>query len=135
MTSTFELPDAFFDVTVSDVRKLYQDLRNKVTNYDQAPLLTKEFRNLEESKKILNQLGLYKKCLLRIQFPDRYVIQSTFTPIETIQDVMNLVRKYLLDPEMDFYLCKFSIRCKIDEKTNFFLSIFNSSYSTQDNPW
>ena len=85
---------------------MYQDLRSKVTNYEEAPLLTKQLRSLEESKKILNQLGLYKKCLLRIQFPDRYVIQSTFTPVETIQDVMDLIRKYLLEPEIDFNLCK-----------------------------
>lgn len=107
MTSSFELPDAFFDLTVSDVRKMYQDLRNNVSNYEDAPLMTKELRNLEESKKILNQLGLYKKCLLRIQFPDRYVLQSTFTPIETVKDIKDLVKKYLLEPEMDFFLCRF----------------------------
>jgi tether containing UBX domain for GLUT4 len=59
---------------------------------------------LEEEKRILSQLNAYKRCVLRIQFPNRYVLQSKFSPVEKIEDVSKHVRKYLMNPDMEFHL-------------------------------
>ena len=105
-TSQFDLPDSFFDLTESEVRKLYRDLKNQVEDNENKPLMTTELRKLEENKKILNQLSIYKSCAIRIQMPNRFVIQSKFSTVETIGVVMDFVRKFLIDPEIDFHLCK-----------------------------
>lgn len=100
------LPDSFFDITVADVRKIYHDFKAQVNNLDDAPLLTAQLRQLEEDKRILNQLGKYKHSVIRIQFPDRHVLQGSFSPIDKIIDVINFVRNYLKDSSLDFHLCK-----------------------------
>lgn len=105
-TSQFELPDSFFDLTESEVRRLYRDLKNQVEANENKPLMTAELRKLEENKKILNQLSIYKSCAIRIQMPNRFVIQSKFSTVETVGVVMDFVRKFLTDPDIDFHLCK-----------------------------
>ncbi|CAO1410097.1 unnamed protein product [Diamesa tonsa] len=103
-TSRTELPDSFFDLTETDVRHLYRELKSQVDNYESSPLLTKQLRQLEESKKILNQLSLYKMCSLRIKFPNRLVIQTRFATITKIEEVKEFVRSFLVDPAMEFDL-------------------------------
>lgn len=106
-TSKTELPDSFFDLTETDVRHLYKELKSQVDNYESSPLLTKQLRQLEASKKILNQLSLYKMCSLRIKFPNRLVIQTRFSTITKIEEIKEFVRSFLVDPKMEFDLCKY----------------------------
>lgn len=99
-----EIPDSFFDLTVDDLKLLLRDLRKQASGNDDAPLLTTKLRELEDNKRILNKIGQYKKCVLRIQFPDRLVLQGTFKPIESIETVYEFVKKYLKDNTINFYL-------------------------------
>ena len=105
-TSLIDLPDSFFDLTENEVRKLYQELKIQADVNENRPLMTTEMRKLEENKKILNQLSLYKSCAIRVQMPNRFVIQSKFSTVEKISDIMELVKQFLIDPEMEFHLCK-----------------------------
>lgn len=105
-TSNVDLPDSFFDLTESEVRKLYRELKVQVEDIENKPLMTTELRKLEENKKILNQLSMYKSCAIRIQMPNRFVIQSKFSTVDTVGAVMELVRGFLVDPSMEFHLCK-----------------------------
>lgn len=105
--SPIDYPDSFFELTESDVRMLYRELRNQVDNNENAPLMTSELRKLEENKKILNQLATYKSCAIRIQLPSRHVIQSKFSTVETVGAVMDFVKEFLINPDVEFYLCKF----------------------------
>lgn len=105
-TSQLDVPDSFFDLTESEVRRLYRDLKNQVEDNENKPLMTQELRKLEENKKILNQLSIYKSCAIRIQMPDRYVIQSKFSTVEKVGVVMDFIKKFLVEPEIDFHLCK-----------------------------
>lgn len=75
-TSSVDLPDTFFELTEGEVRKLYRDLQRQSEHNCNRPLMTSALRKLEENKKILNQLTIYKSTAIRIQFPNRYVIQS-----------------------------------------------------------
>lgn len=106
-TSSTDLPDSFFDLTEHEMRKLYRDLKNQVEENENRPLMTSGLRKLEENKKILNQLSIYKFCAIRIQMPNRYVIQSKFSTVETVGVIMDFIKKFLINPEMDFHLCKF----------------------------
>lgn len=100
----FELPDSFFDVTVADVRKMYVDLRNKVKDLDEAPLMTSELRQLEDSKRVLNDLARFRVTVIRIQFPDRHVLQGIFKLHETVANVNAFVASFLEDSKLNFHL-------------------------------
>ena len=127
-TSSIELPDSFFDLTESEVGKLHRDLKKKVEYLDNRPLMTTELRNLEESKKILNQLSMYKSTTIRIQFPNRFVIQSKFSTVESVAVVMEFVKKFLINPQCDFYFCKFSVRT-LNVNLNF---LYRRSHTSKD---
>ncbi|XP_055390002.1 tether containing UBX domain for GLUT4 [Condylostylus longicornis] len=99
-----EIPDSFFELTTNDLKLLLRDLRKEAMGNEEAPLLTAKMRELEESKKILRKMEQYKHCVIRIQFPDRLVLQGTFRSIESIDDVHNFVKKYLKNPEITFHL-------------------------------
>lgn len=108
-SSNMDLPDSFFDLTEHEVKKLYRDLKKQVEENDNRPLMTSQLRKLEENKKILNQLSIYKSCAIRVQMPNRLVIQSKFSTVESIAVVIEFIRKFLVNPAMDFHLCKLSL--------------------------
>lgn len=101
-----DLPDDFFELTIDDAKKILRDVRRTHQGMENAPLLTSNLRNLEESKKQLRQLNKYKRSIIRVLFPDRNVLQGTFLPTDTIEDVHGFVKEFLNDQMMDFYLCK-----------------------------
>lgn len=103
-----DLPDSFFELNVHDIRLLLKELRAEVEGTSEQPLMTTQLRELEENQEKLEKLNRYKAAIIRIQFPNRYVLQGTFTPFETIDTVMQFVRQYLHKPDMDFHLCKSS---------------------------
>lgn len=104
-----DLPDSFFDLSVKDIKLLIKDLRNQAEGTVEQPLMTAKLREMEEEQKQLSQLNRYKTVIIRVQFPNRYVLQGTFTPYETIGTITEFVRSYLANPEIDFHLCK----CKV----------------------
>ncbi|XP_037937036.1 tether containing UBX domain for GLUT4 [Teleopsis dalmanni] len=102
-----EYGDSFFELTVNDLKLILRDLRKEASGSENAPLLTEKLRQLEESKSMLNKISVYKNCIIRIQFPDRHVLQAVFKPIDTVKDVMIFVRKFLINEKAKF--CLFSI--------------------------
>lgn len=101
-----DLPDDFFDLTIDDAKKLLKDLKRQRLDLENGKLATSAMRRLEDSKKQLRLLNQYKKSIIRVQFPDRTVLQGTFLPAETINNVMEFVREYLEDKQCEFHLCK-----------------------------
>lgn len=63
-------------------------------------------RVLEKTQHQLNLLHKYKKCIVRIHFPNRLVLQTVFKSTETVLDIIHFVKKYLIDESLDFNLCK-----------------------------
>nr|XP_046261757.1 tether containing UBX domain for GLUT4 [Scatophagus argus] len=94
------LPDEFFEVTVDDVRKRFAQLKSERKLLEEAPLMTKSLREAQMKEKIER----YPKVVLRIQFPDRHVLQGFFRPLETVGAVRSFVRSHLEDPQLSFYL-------------------------------
>ncbi|XP_040892314.1 tether containing UBX domain for GLUT4 isoform X2 [Toxotes jaculatrix] len=95
-----DLPDEFFEMTVDDVRKRFAQLRSERKLLEEAPLMTESMREAQMKEK----LDRYPKVVLRVQFPDRHVLQGFFRPLETVGAVRHFVRSHLEDPQLSFYL-------------------------------
>ncbi|KAH0946061.1 hypothetical protein HN011_005217 [Eciton burchellii] len=97
-----ELPDSFFDLDLHDARTLMRDAKRRREQLEDAPLLTEAQRKLDQDKRILDQLNKYRRTVIRIQFPDQYVLQGLFGPLETVQTVKDFVKQYLDNPDCEF---------------------------------
>ncbi|XP_024115767.1 tether containing UBX domain for GLUT4 [Oryzias melastigma] len=95
-----DLPDEFFEVTVDDVRKRFAQLKSERKLLEEAPLMTKSLREAQMKEK----MERYPKVVLRVQFPDRHVLQGFFRPLETVGAVRHFVRTHLDDAQLSFYL-------------------------------
>ncbi|XP_068585100.1 tether containing UBX domain for GLUT4 isoform X2 [Cebidichthys violaceus] len=93
-------PDEFFEVTMDDVRKRFAQLKSERRLMEEAPLMTKSLREAQMKEK----MERYPKVVLRVQFPDRHVLQGFFRPLETVGAVRHFVRSHLEDPQLSFYL-------------------------------
>ncbi|KAF2904189.1 hypothetical protein ILUMI_01981 [Ignelater luminosus] len=99
-----DLPDDFFELTISDAKRLLRDIKKARLEMDDAPLQTAALRNLQQSTQQLSQLNRYKQSIIRVNFPDHTVLQGTFSPVDTVTTVLEFVREYLEDKQMNFYL-------------------------------
>lgn len=97
-----DVPEDFFDLTVDDAKQLIRDMKRRQAALEEQPLVTAQYRELEKSKMMLNTLHQYKRCVLKVQFPNQLVLQGTFTPLEKVSHVLDFVKKYLQDPNIDF---------------------------------
>lgn len=75
---------------------------------EEAPLMTQQMREMEESSKVLSALNQYPVTHLRIYFPDDHVIQASFKPTDTVATVMDFIKPFLVDRTLEFNLCKLS---------------------------
>ncbi|XP_053939570.1 tether containing UBX domain for GLUT4 isoform X4 [Cuculus canorus] len=113
-----ELPDEFFEVTVDDVRKRLAQLQSERKRLEEAPLMTKSFKEAQLKEK----LERYPKVVLRVHFPDRHVLQGFFRPTETVGVLRDFVRSHLANADLPFYLCE----CAIGNICPAFQSLFLS---------
>lgn len=95
-----DLPDDFFEVTVDDVRRRFAELKNVRHRLEEAPLMTKALRETQLKEKVER----YPKVVLRVLFPDRFILQGFFRVTETIGAVREFVQSHLQEPEIPFYL-------------------------------
>jgi len=100
--SQFELPEEFYDMTPEDYARLIeeQSRKQKEMEIENSVLMTKQSRDYFKSKKQKK----YKKCMLRIRFPDRTILEGTFHPLNRIRDVEDYVRQNLFMSDLPFYL-------------------------------
>ncbi|XP_057310933.1 tether containing UBX domain for GLUT4-like isoform X2 [Hydractinia symbiolongicarpus] len=92
-SSTEELDDNFFEVTIDDLRKRLTDLKSDNKAKEEAMLLTKTSRQRLELEKLAN----FQKIPIRFQFPDKTVLQAFFRPLETVKSVDEFLLEYLSD--------------------------------------
>ncbi|XP_029343426.1 tether containing UBX domain for GLUT4 [Acyrthosiphon pisum] len=96
--------DDFFQPTIKDITLVLRDLKNSRAQFEDGQLCTSAMRELEKAQNQLNLLHKYKKCIIRIHFPNRLVLQTIFKSTETVLDIINFIRKYLIDESLDFCL-------------------------------
>ncbi|KAB1265961.1 Tether containing UBX domain for GLUT4 [Camelus dromedarius] len=102
-----ELPDEFFEVTVDDVRRRLAQLKSERKRLEEAPLVTRAFREAQMKEKLQRYPKLVAgaaEVVLRVLFPDRHILQGCFRPSETVGDLRDFVRSHLGDPELPFHL-------------------------------
>lgn len=128
-TSHINLPDSFFDLNTNDLKLLLRELRAQASGSSEEPLMTSEMRQLEDSKEQINKLNRFKATIIRVQFPDRNVLQGIFAPTDTVESVHDFVRPYLDNPDEDFVLCKSTLTVSISTILTF---ICCSHYTTEN---
>ncbi|CAK9830565.1 Tether containing UBX domain for GLUT4 [Anthophora retusa] len=99
-----EIPDDFYDLTVDDAKILLRDAKRYRKQLEEAPLLTNVQRKLNQEKETLNQLHKYRYTIIRIQFPDEFVLQGLFRPMERVQAIKDFIKNYLVDANSDFII-------------------------------
>ncbi|KAG8446384.1 hypothetical protein GDO86_014006 [Hymenochirus boettgeri] len=114
--ATRELPEDFFEVTVDDVRRRFAELRSERQRLEEAPLMTKALREAQMKEK----LEKYPKVVLRVLFPDRYILQGFFHPTEKVSAVKEFVRIHLEDSQIPFYLFTTPPRIELDNAQTLF---------------
>ncbi|XP_031420043.1 tether containing UBX domain for GLUT4-like isoform X2 [Clupea harengus] len=102
-----DLPEDFFQVTSEDVKKRYAQLQTDRRELEEAPLLTSALRE----DHMIRQMQRHPKVVIRICFPDRHVLQGVFRPLETVGNLKQFVRNHLIDPQLQFCLCKSVPEC------------------------
>jgi len=81
------LPRDFFERTTTDVKAEQQEKSQEVEKM--LSLRTREMRERDETKRVYK----YRYTLLRIRFPDGYMLQGTFKSTEKMEVVENFVRE------------------------------------------
>merc|ERR1712066_780725 len=87
-----ELPQDFFAISKEEV-KAEQNSRKELLERE-SMLRTKAMREKEEAK----AKRKYKYCLIRIRFPDGWILQGTFSVYEQISAVLDFVTDHLESP-------------------------------------
>jgi len=111
--------DEFFKLSIDEVKGLYKEMKLQVKELSEGSmLLTKEMRESQKEGEKLSLLGRYKWCVLRVQFPDRHVVQGIFGPATTLGDVMTWLAPLLLEPDTPFELYTAPPRTVLDQKSS-----------------
>ncbi|KAJ7308341.1 hypothetical protein JRQ81_008877 [Phrynocephalus forsythii] len=96
--SRFELPSDFFNLTAEELKR-EQRLRTEAV--EKASMLrTKAMREKEEQR----ELRKYNYALLRVRFPDGYILQGTFYAREPVSALYEFVRDALQNDWQPFEL-------------------------------
>ncbi|XP_039595307.1 tether containing UBX domain for GLUT4 [Polypterus senegalus] len=108
-----DLPDEFFEITVDDVRKRFAQLKSERQLLEEAPLLTKATKESKMREKLIR----YPKIIVRVQFPDRHVLQGFFRPLETVGALEEFIKEHLNNQGLSFYLFVAPPKLVLDDPT------------------
>jgi len=94
-----DVSDDFFELTIEDAKSILRDARKAQKEADPEAggktLMTKAMRETQKEGKKLALLNKYKRAVVRVQLPDRYVIQAVFPPGADLIEVMENCKRYL----------------------------------------
>jgi len=93
-----DLPDDFFEHTIEDVKYLMADLKRQRQRLEERPLITSALRQAQEDRRRPE----HTHCVIRVQFPDRLVLQARFKSTDTVADLMDFINKHT-EPD-DYHL-------------------------------
>ncbi|NXX80221.1 UBXN6 protein, partial [Urocolius indicus] len=94
----FELPSDFYNLTAEEIKR-EQRLRTEAV--EKASMLrTRAMREKEEQR----EMRKYSHTLLRVRFPDGYILQGTFHARESLSVLYSFVREALRDDWLPFEL-------------------------------
>nr|XP_006110784.1 UBX domain-containing protein 6 [Pelodiscus sinensis] len=94
----FELPHDFYNLTLEELKR---EQRLRTEALEKASMLrTKAMRERDEQR----EMRKYNYTLLRVRFPDGYILQGTFYAREPVSVLYTFVREALQDDWMPFEL-------------------------------
>ena len=102
-----EVSDDFFDLTIQDAKVLLRDARKmqKELDSDGKILMTQQMREAQKEGEKLSLLNKYKRSVIRVQLPDRHIVQGFYHPGAKLNEVIeNLQRNLKLKPEDQYEL-------------------------------
>ncbi|XP_041987500.1 tether containing UBX domain for GLUT4 [Aricia agestis] len=111
-----DLPDDFYDLSIDEVKKIYHELQKNRIELENIPLLISSKRNEIQSQQVTKIANTYKNTVVRIQFPDRIILQGVFSPSNTIEDVFNFVKEHLHNPNQSFHIFSTPLKETLDPK-------------------
>lgn len=74
---------------------------------EEADLETSEAKARRKSMLLERTLSIYPYCVVRIIFPNRYVLQGVFQSTDSIADVITFTKTFVDEFILSFYLCKY----------------------------
>eukprot|EP00897_Mesotaenium_endlicherianum_P001733 jgi/Mesen1/1588/ME000134S00697 len=92
--SVKDVDDKFFEFTAADYARVMASKREEVH------LKTRMIREQEAAER-RNRIT---KAVIRVHFPDGWIVEATFAPSDSVGGVHELVRRALARPEAPFYL-------------------------------
>ncbi|GFP84956.1 tether containing ubx domain for glut4 [Phtheirospermum japonicum] len=92
--SDAEEADDFYEFTPEDYYRIL------ATKKEDKHLKTKKIRDAENAARRARMT----KAVIRVRFPDNHTLEVTFHPSETIQSLVDLLKKVVAHPELPFYL-------------------------------
>lgn len=96
-----QLPESFFDPSSGELSSAFQTYAHRSDQLRNAPLKTKKMREAEAQQR----MSRFRKVLVRMQLPDRVMVQGTFTPQTQIRQVVRFLRAALIDARnVNFHL-------------------------------
>ncbi|CAK1586163.1 unnamed protein product [Parnassius mnemosyne] len=111
-----DLPDDFYDLTIEEVRKMYHELQQRRIELENTPLMISTQRSDIEKQIAEQKQNTYKNAVVRIQFPDHMILQGIFSPLQTIEEVMNFIKEYLQNPDKPFVIFTTPLKEPLDPK-------------------
>lgn len=110
--SNTEESDDFYEFTAEDYYRLMG------TKKQDKFLKTRKIRDAEEAA----QRSRITKTVIRVRFSDNHTLEVTFHPSETIQSLVDLIRKVIARPDLPFYLYTTPPKKQIKDMTHDFFS-------------
>ncbi|KAL2612279.1 hypothetical protein R1flu_023971 [Riccia fluitans] len=88
-------PEDYFEFTAEDYARMMAHKKQ-----EEIYLKTRKIRDAEEAAR----RSRITKAVVRVQFPDNYVLEATFQPLDPVESLVDLLRKVILNPEEAFYI-------------------------------
>ncbi|KAK9108394.1 hypothetical protein Syun_024405 [Stephania yunnanensis] len=86
--------DDFYEFTPEDYYRILS--KNKEERF----LKTRKIREAEEAAR----RSRITKAVIRVRFPDNYTLEATFHPSETLQSLVDLLKKVIARPDLPFLI-------------------------------
>ncbi|KAG6490945.1 hypothetical protein ZIOFF_052277 [Zingiber officinale] len=94
--SSTEEPDEFYEFTPDDYYRIMSD---RIGAQSQI-LKTRKMREADAAA----LKAKITKAVIRVHFPDNYILEAKFQPTETLQSLMDLLKKAVAHPDLPFYI-------------------------------
>ena len=93
-----EVPDEFYNISPEELKR-EQKLREEAVK-EMGMLITKEMRERER----LKALRRYRFAVIRVRFPDGYLVQGTFKTTDKLSHVRMFISELMQDEGAEFNL-------------------------------